>query len=244
MAALKIGIGWTASTVIANASWWLAWVFTNTFGFMYGWVSGRAWGLSAGGDFYDLGHPVAAGVLFVSAWVTVVCVTQWFTLLQLGRPQVRTNLKLLGGLFLMPVFSVPMQGLVEVADERDLPGVLEVAGAAVAHPPVQGLIVACLLALYWFHARRQSLSATESASLRMTAWLGGWVFALTLGIGLYAAFSTTVLGGGTAPWEGGHDCISCGGVPAGEIGFPFGVVTGFVLLILRALFGRKPREST
>ena len=110
---------------LGYASWWLVWVFTNTFGFMLGWVSGRAWGLSVGGDFYDLGHPVAGGVLFVSVWVTVTCVTQWFTLLQLGQPHVRTNLKLLGGLFLMPVFSIPLQFLVEAADETDLPGVLE-----------------------------------------------------------------------------------------------------------------------
>ena len=227
------------TTVIATATWWLAWVFTNTFGFMYGWVSGRAWGLSVGGVFYDLGHPVAAGILFVSAWVTVVCLTQWFTLLQLGQPRARTNLKLLGGLFLMPVFSIPLQGLVEVADERDLPGILEVAGAGVGHPPVQGLIVACLLALYWFHARRQSVPAARSGSVRIAAWLGGWVFAATVGIGLYAAFSPTAVGGGTAPWEGGHDCISCGGVPAGTLGFQFGAVTGLVLLILRARFGRE-----
>ena len=169
MPAFKTFALWSASTVITNASWWLTWVFTNTFGFMLGWASGRAWGLSVGGEFYNFGHPVAGGVLFVSAWVTVVCVTQRFTLLQLGRPRVRTNLKLLGGLFLMPVVSIPMQFLVEAADERDFDGVLEVAGAAVGQPPVHGLIVAVLLALYWLHARRQSVSAAGSGS----AWLGG-----------------------------------------------------------------------
>ena len=160
-------------------------------------------------------------------------------MLQLGRPQVRTNLKLLGGLFLMPVVSVPMQFLVEAADEGDFDGVLEVAGAAVGQPPVHGLIVAVLLALYWLHARRQSVSAAGSGS----AWLGGGVFAATLAIGLYAAFSTGFLGGGTAPWVGGHECISCGGVPAATIGFQFGAVTGVLLLILRALFGRQLRPS-
>ena len=239
MTAFKVWASRSASTVLANASWWLTWVFTNTFGFMLGWASGRAWGLSVGGDFYNLGHPVAAGVLFVSVWATVVCITQRFTLLQLGRPQVRTNLKLLGGLFLMPVVSIPMQPLVEAASERDLPGVLEVVGVGVGQPPVHGVILAVLLVLYWLHARRQSVSAAGSVS----AWLVGSVFAATLAIGLYAAFSTPFLGGGTAPWVGGHDCISCGGVPAATIGFQFGAVTGFLLLILRALFGRQLRGS-
>ena len=132
----------------ADASWCLAWVFTNTFGFMLGWASGRAWGLSLGGDFYDLGNPMAGRVLFVTVWVCVVWVTQWFTLLQLSRPRLRTNLKLLAGLFLMPVFSIPLQGLVEAAENGSLPGVLGRCGEGRRSAPGPGFdcgMLACPL---------------------------------------------------------------------------------------------------
>ena len=134
-------------------------------------------------DFHHglLGNPMAGRVLFVTVWVCVVWVTQWFTLLQLSRPRLRTNLKLLAGLFLMPVFSIPLQGLVEAAENGSVPGVLDVAGRGVGQPPVQGLIVGCLLVLYWFHARRQSPSTEELGATRTAAWLGSWVFAGTLG---------------------------------------------------------------
>ena len=129
------------SRLISHSSWYAVWIFTNTVGFLVGWVFGRAWGLTVGGNFYTFGNPVAGRLLFLVTCVTAIWVLQWVTVLQLSSPRLGTSVKLLVGLVGIVVLVLPLQAIVEAAQDQSTRNAVTVAGEVISHPPVQGLLV-------------------------------------------------------------------------------------------------------
>ena len=205
--------------------WWIVWAFANFLGFGLAFASARALALFVGGDVggdigssgvldvSPYGNAAFGAVVFLTVFVGLACLTQWLVLLGVARNRPETAWSARWPLVVFLLWFI----LVFLQLDSLLLHVVEIP------------VLLSLSALIFRKSVRNRLAPLDKRQ-RVT-WAGWLVFAVTLGLGVYAAV-------GAEPWLGNGNCILCGSVPAAAVGFYSTAVTGPILM-LQALYSRR-----
>ena len=218
------GRRWTAT--VYWLLWCSLWVSANFVGFGLAYGIGRAMALAVGGDvggdvgdsgILDVsayGNAPAGAVVFVAAFAAAACLMQWLVLLGVlsNRPELSWTLR-------WPLIGIVLL-ITPAIVFRFVPG-QEYLGIHVG-----GMLVLLALAVgvFWRSVRERLATLQHVDSRSRVTWAGWFVFAATIGVGIYTAVAVR-------PWLGNGRCFGCGAVPAAGIGMQFGAITVPIVLL-------------